>query len=136
MVKGKIRRRQAGSQFQPGNKFSPSYRVAPGEETARPCHNVHSDDDYHGPELRPRPSLQKTDECEPLGNRVVNLDKMITIMNDVYRQHSASDCGLLNISLCKEHKVGLGSQLQFKCTSCGFITSKMVTYVTCPGSVL
>lgn len=91
MVKGKIRRRQAGSQFQPRNKFSPSYRVAPGEETARPHHNVHSGDDYHGSELQPRPSLQKTDECEPLGNRVVNLDKMITIMNDVYRQHSASD---------------------------------------------
>lgn len=81
------------------------------------------------PTLQPRRHLQT--EEEPHGNRVINLDKLIEIINEVYRQHSAVKCGNSNIALSSELKLGLGSKFEFKCTTCGFLSSKMDSFTSC-----
>lgn len=56
------------------------------------------------------------------------------MMHDVYREHSAMKCGNLNVSLISELKLGFGSKFQFKCTTCGFLSSKMDSYTRCYNS--
>jgi hypothetical protein len=86
------------------------------------------------PVLRSQKSLQKKDNSEPQGNRVINLDKQIAMMNKVYEEHSAQKCDKLNIKLHCEQKLGLGYRLQFKCLSCQFVSSKIEAFNKCPGS--
>jgi hypothetical protein len=145
MAKGKLKRRRAGKLYQPGYKRhykkvqTPAYLLRSSVAATPSCSSdvdvdlpVQGD---HTPVLRPKPDLQEENGHETIsGNRVINLDQMCALMNNVYNQHNDQNCGLLDISICNEHKHGLGSQLTFKCKSCGFISSKQDTYQKCPDS--
>jgi hypothetical protein len=135
MSKGKFKRRSAGGHFTLGHKKhkkSPAYlnhfAVTAGSGYSS---DVSEDQVDKGcskkPELRQRKPDLKV-EYKPLGNRIINLDQCIYIMNNIYQQHSSGNCKNLNISLHLEMKYGLGSKLQFKCNSCDFLTDKMETY--------
>ena len=130
-MKGKFKRRRAGGQFRTGNKLSSTYRLS--STTASACMDQ-VDYPSCSPSLRPRPDLQERSENGSLGNRVINLDRMILTINSIYSEHDANLCGQLRISLDSEQKYGLGSRLTFKCDSCGHIFKQQETYKKCPGS--
>jgi hypothetical protein len=130
------KRRLNSGTFKKGHKILPPHLNAAEQTNSSSCSHLSQNQAQNSskPVLRSQKSLQKKDDSEPQGNRVINLDKQIAMMNKVYEEHSAQKCDKLNIKLHCEQKLGLGSRLQFKCLSCQFVSSKMETFNKCPGS--
>jgi hypothetical protein len=102
------KRRANIGRFKKGHKFLPS-KSAPDGTAFLPTGNIFCVDQsqdqvhcYRKPVLQLQTCLQINNNSDTLlGNRVNNLNKQ---------------------------KLGLGSRLQFQCTSCKFIISKMETF--------
>ena len=64
------------------------------------------------------------------GNRIIDLDLLISNMNQVYFEHQthAEKCKNLNLSLHKDYKEGLAVGLQFTCVTCQFVSSRLNMY--------
>lgn len=139
MPQGKYKRRQAGGQFKKGNKKqlqSNLSRSVTATESASNSgsnqNNVNTGTTRRG--LRHRKDLESKNDEQSLGNRIINLNLLISMMNSVYAQHSDRECKNFRISLKKEVKKGLGSRLQFHCISCDFVSTKMDTFTKLPDS--
>jgi hypothetical protein len=67
---------------------------------------------------------------ESLGNRIINLNRLILMMNSVYQAHEnqPAQCKRLQLELKNEHKMGLGSKLQFACKLCNHESSFYDTF--------
>ena len=133
MPSGDRKRRDAG--FKKGHKCL--YRKhtcdpEPGTSTAsKDIPSDQPDTGYEPPTLRHR-NLKREEQNGNYGNRIVNLDKMIYMINAVYSEHKKHRpvCRSINLGLDSEHKMGLGSQLTFTCHNCSFKSSAMKTYET------
>jgi hypothetical protein len=142
MVKGKLKRRASGCQFSRAHPAPPVKQHA-AQEDFKPGPSSHvkkkstlEAKTQQQPNLRSRSNLQKTDNnTEHLGNRIVNLGCLVDIMNLVVRDHQTfpDHCETINLMIHKERKVGLGSDLQFACQSCSFISRTTRTYEPCAG---
>lgn len=135
MPSGKRKRRQAGGQFQTGHtyyagRWSNNDDEIPGPSSASQCHPDQSDEEPHGPDLRPRRHLQETEASKRLGHRIVDLDSVISMLNALLLDHQngSPKCRTMAFRLQHERKVGLGSDLRFVCTACNFISRTYKTY--------
>lgn len=71
--------------------------------------------------LRPR-QLKKTDNFRDTfkGARVIDNEKLMDMMNGLYRDHSKAACEEPKLCISKNEKWGLGWKYAFKCENCGF----------------
>lgn len=146
MAKGKFKRRVAGGHFKAGNKCSP--RNAKKSVLTKTLTSASTDTVRQDGSNRTLRSSQRVaerrleDACAgpstpgdvvgDLGNRVMNLNKIIYLFNSLVKAHAnhqAGSCTELAIALGNEKKVGLGSKLQFNCQNCSFASDNLPTYV-------
>ena len=138
MAKGKFKKRASGTQFKPGNRMSPRCRKSPTYQQSscddpQPSASSSSATDIEATPLvkdrrrsaRLQSNLQ-TDETHH-GNRIIDLNILISKMNQVYSEHQthAPKCKKLHLSLHKDYKAGLAVALQFTCLSCQFVSSRL-----------
>ena len=106
------------------------------EPPATRRHHVTSDQ----PEPVYEPSTSSEDPDPAMeaknGNRIVNLDMMMQMMNIAFAEHREHRpiCNDIEFKLYEEQKIGLGSRLKFVCDNCHFVTSAMETYEKCKDS--
>jgi hypothetical protein len=151
-MKGKMKRRLAGSQFQKKNgdqiqkKQSPRHQKhqgtvqesqpEPGPSSKPDLPSDHSTiETQTAPNLRPREKPEIEENNEKLGNRIVDLQCVIDAMNEVIRGHQKfpAHCRNPDMVLHKERKIGLGSDLKFACQHCEFVSRACRTYKPCVG---
>ena len=146
MSKGKYRRRAKGHLFTKEKNSRPKPRQVADTEENQPPSPVAVEEKQPGPScssdiqphpptnVKPRPNLRPRRKGKKvkknLGNRVVNLDLIISMFNSMYRDHqsSAAHCNAIEVKLLKERKVGLGSDLTFACRRCNFVSETYQTY--------
>ena len=95
---------------------------------------------------RLRRRILKNTSVSPSGNRIVNITKMIDMMNSLYKKHrlhslykkyrlrnrTQTSCQRLNLAVLKEVKQGLAWQYQFRCKSCAFVSDLYSLYQEIP----
>lgn len=143
MAKGKLKRRASGSMFQLNHKKLQAYRkadedrVQSGSSSAATSNTSdQSAIEDKRPSLRANQDLKQEGNCGEMGNRIMDLNLLIAMMNGISAKHSlfSEKCRSLNVCLIGEQKLGLGSKLQFKCNNCQFTTERYRTYQTCANS--
>ena len=85
--------------------------------------------------LRRRPLKNTT--LSTSGNRIINITKMVDMMNSLYKRHRIrnsiqTNCQRLNVAVVKEVKQGLAWQYQFRCKSCAFVSDMYRLYQVIP----
>ena len=136
MAKGKFKRRASGHLFQKSKASSrwTLHHDKPGTSATL----AESDVPTRLAFLRSQGEIleQKTPADQHLGNRIVDLGQIIAAMNSVYRNHQIypGECNTIDLCLVSEWKVGLGSELQFRCNNCKFVSRKYKTYKPPAGS--
>lgn len=138
MAKGKLKRRKSGTQFQPGNQMSPlcrkpqTYQQSSSscEDEPRPSTSA-STVIQEAPMVQERRHscrLQQNLETEEIhhGNRIIDLDMLISNINQMFTDHRAKSpkCKQLRLSLHKDYKQGMAVTQPFKCVSCEFVSDK------------
>ena len=141
MPKGDRKRQAAGTLFtknHTGKQNAVVDDTQPGtssEVQCEPAGTMQHDSSDTIPRLQTRAQLKNQTTSEHLGNRIVSLDQLISTMNEVFQDHLEFPvhCENINLQLLSEKKMGLGSNLQFTCQTCGFVSQSCRTYVPCAG---
>lgn len=141
MAKGDRKRAKSGSFFQTSNKVSPKgkkseYKPVAGPSSApdrlqsKGSNSVNSGNITKRLRQRPRPA----EDGLVSGNRIVDIKKMVWVMNELFKAHTSrlEKCINLNIKICKEVKQGLAWSFQFKCINCGFVSKLYSTFNEIP----
>jgi len=130
MVKGYRKRKLAGIFFKA--KHPPTWRRTHSEDS---CSGPsHCEDQCSTSRYNLRQRSQPEDNDLNLGNRIIHLQLLVAMMNTISSDHLATGCSHIDLQLHSEMKRGLGSQFIFECRSCGYMSSKLNTYRTIPGT--
>lgn len=107
-------------------------RQAPGQSKGH--NSIKCGIQHSKPQLRPR--TLKIQKPAMSGNRIVDISKMVAVMNSLYSCHRKSNgkCVNLSIQLLREVKLGLAWKFQFKCKNCNFESELYKTYNEIPNS--
>lgn len=143
MAKGDRKRAKSGSFFQTCNKVSPKGKKAGYKPVAGPSsapdrpqskgnNSVYGGNSTKRLRTRPRPA----EDGLGSGNRIVNIKKMVFVMNHMCKTHASmmEKCKNVNFEICKEVKQGLAWSFQFKCTNCSFVSMLYSTFSEIPNT--
>ena len=70
--------------------------------------------------LRPRLLKMTGSNDDFKGSRIIDNEKLMDAMNQVYQEHKRTGCEDGNFSIAKNEKWGLGWKYAFKCEHCEF----------------
>ena len=117
--------------------------ASPELETVNPKWNIYSSNRetsrgtlHHDEQKTTAEKDSEKYQCFTIRNRIVNITKMIDMMNSLYKKHrlhsrynkyrlrnrTQTSCQRLNLAVLKEVKQGLAWQYQFRCKSCAFVS--------------
>jgi hypothetical protein len=141
MAKGKLKRRAAGSLYEQGKASVPTRKRRVEDDNQPGTSSAINDQTEQISVVKQKPVLRsetrklQTKNHEFLGNRIIDLSLLSTIMNEVLpcHQNFPDHCENINLVLPSERKVGLGSDHQFACQSCCFVSPTCKTYRSCDG---
>ena len=129
MPKGDRKRAEHGCFFKTGNSPSPTVTRVQQEPVAGPSRVQQGDTAQAStsrtsdPTYNLRPRELKTNPVA--GNRIVNVEKMLEMMNSVYNRHRTVNdnvCSAIDLIIVREVKQGLAWKFQFKCQNCHFVS--------------
>ena len=117
MAKGKNKRRASGAQFKPGNRMSPRCRISQTYHQSSCDDPEPSTSSSSATDIKPAPLIKdmrqssrlqrnlQTEETH-LGNRIIDLDILISKINHVYTeyQNHTSKCKKFHLCLNKDFK--------------------------------
>jgi len=154
MGTGKLKRKAAGGGFKKGNTMYKRRKTAsdqnaesratspkPGtsaEPDQRATHPIAEPQNPTPPvqrqTLRSHQKQNNLSAKETLGNRIINLDKLLEMFNGLANKHAKhSKCDNMQLTLKQERKFGLGAKMRFQCQTCKFQSSWFSTYQKCEG---
>ena len=130
MGRGDRKRRASGCLFKKGNTCQQKLPSKPAPDNSH-CSTQTGEADI-GNQYGLRSRILQTEEDGIRGNRIINLNQLLYMMNAVYAGHLPTTCRQPNIELLSETKRGLGSKLIFRCKACNYTSEKMKSYEEIP----
>ena len=88
----------------------------------------------HGTGCQLRPRTPRNRNSTISGNRIMNINMMIKLINSLYKTHKSikEKRAILDIEIVKEVKQGLAWKFQFRCKNCGFLSQIYSTFSAIP----
>ena len=145
MAKGSRKHAKTGCFFQIRNKCSPQGKksenkpsidaAVTGNQNLKESKGSNSIIN-HGTGCQLRPRTPRNSNSTISGNRIVNINMMIKLINSLYKTHKSikEKCAILNIEIVKEVKQGLAWKFQFRCKNCGFLSQIYSMFSAIPNS--